>query len=339
MLRHLFTKFNAPKSSQIPPGYFMNSFELNSDQEFIKVVPIGKFPNHHNGAHVIEIRQIEEMAANLKAGGTDILFDFGHESIWSPGARAAGWSPKDDVEVRADGLYIRYPSWTKSGKKAVENADYRYLSPTYRLATEDKEGRQVGAKLHSVALTNRPYMDVEIDHIGNSEVSPMYSKEFLNSLGLQEGATEEQVLAKIEELKANAKPSKPQEPETPEPNTDQPESSNDPVLVELQKINGRLDGLESAQVAGREAEIEAILNAAVADFRILPADKPTWKIALNSNFEEQKAALHSKPKGSTKPGSLTVKPGEDKGEKVNSFDAAVAALKSIGRYPHHNQVN
>jgi len=184
------------------PKFYFNAFRIEKT-DWIKIVPVGYFPEHPDGAHEVTKEHIQEMANNIKNGGTDILFDYGHESLWFMGARAAGWSPKDDVEARDDGLYIRYPTFTPNAQAAIDAGEYRYFSPAYRLNATDKQGKEIGAILHSVALTNRPYMDLEIDHIKNAEVTTMpFPKKILDKLGLPEDATEEQVEQKIDELAA-----------------------------------------------------------------------------------------------------------------------------------------
>lgn len=149
------------------PRAFVNAIEVaeQSDQDWIRIVPVGSFPNHHNGAHDVTTEHIQEMAENFNNSGTDLLYDIDHESLFL-NTRAAGWSA--DVEARDDGLYARYPSFTNFAASAVENREYRYFSPVYFLNARDKAGDRIGAVIDSVALTNRPYMDTEIDHIANS---------------------------------------------------------------------------------------------------------------------------------------------------------------------------
>ena len=67
-------------------GVLTNAIEIanakNQDGDYIKIVPIGYFPEHHNGAHRIEKHHIEQMADNFKNSGTDLLFDYEHNSLW-----------------------------------------------------------------------------------------------------------------------------------------------------------------------------------------------------------------------------------------------------------------
>lgn len=341
MLRRIIKNFFGPKSRGKLAGVYFNAFEIDPENVGMrKVVPIGEFPNHHDGAHVIEAKHIKEMADNIQNSGTDVLFDFGHNSIWNPAATAAGWSPKDSVEARADGLYIKFPTWTKNGAESIENGDYRYLSPAYILNAQDKKGRDIGAVLHSVGLVNKPYMDTEIDHINSSEVKQMFEEEFLNSLGLPADATAAQVQEAIrkerEERGTQVTATLEEAVETP-PAADTNAADN-PVLAELQKINSRLDNLESGRAADQDAQVEQLLNSAINDMRILPREKEIWVNSFKQDFSGTKDKLLAIAKNSVKPGTVSTpaKDGKDKdGEKVNSMSAAAEYFKTAGRYPNH----
>lgn len=204
-------------SNRAEQKFYYNAIEIaakadanGTPQEFIKIVPVGKFPTHPDGPHEITPLHIQQMAANITNGGTDILFDFGHESLYYMGAEAAGWSPKDIVQAKADGLYIKYPAYTTNGQLKVDSKAYRYFSPVYCLEVFDKDGTEIGAVLHSVGLVNTPYLDTEIDNIGNSKFKKLngdqkMNKSLLKFLGLAENATEADVTVKLNSLRTEYK--------------------------------------------------------------------------------------------------------------------------------------
>lgn len=50
--------------------------------------------------------------------------------------------------------------FNEEAKKYIANKQYRYLSPVFEFNSKDnKSGELVRAKLHSVALTNTPFID------------------------------------------------------------------------------------------------------------------------------------------------------------------------------------
>lgn len=311
------------RKSTKKPNIFFNAFRIDDTDEgkMIKVVPVGSFPNHHDGAHVIEPQQIREMAENIKNGGTDILFDFGHDSIWNSSARAAAWSPKEKAEAREDGLYIQYPTFTKSGMEAIENGEFRYFSPAYLMSAKDKQGRIIGAYLHSVGLTNKPYMDVEIDHVANSQIAEetdmKISPEALAKLGLDENATEAQINAAI--LAQSADPEADQEPEGGADSAAAEEAPENSALAAvnsmLQAINQRLDGVEKRFTDQDAANAEALVNGAIAAKKIRPAEKDAWLALAKSNFAQAKEQLSAIKANTAGPGRMNIdvsKPEEGK---------------------------
>lgn len=339
------------KSDDHEKSLRINSITIDSlsDSEWIRLIPIGDFPNHPNGAHTITREHIEQMAANFDSSGDELLYDYDHGSIFKADSRAAGWSP--EVEVRDDGLYVKYPEFTNSAKKSIEDREYRFFSPVYFLNAEDKQGNKIGAKLHSVGLTNTPYMDVEIDHIGNTAATydsvtetnesdkrtdMKLNKENLKKLGLEEDATEEQINAAI----ANSKIAQPEDPTDPKPKektkveddkTTANSQPNDELLAKVNSLEKKLSERESTE---KNEKAEALVNSALSAGKILPRDKNAYLTFAKNDFEAAKSAIDELKANSAMPGSVNVSTdtknsGSRGDEKVNSFNEAVDYLKPL----------
>src|SRR5690625_2278006 len=185
----LFT--NRKPQTRVSPGTYRNAVpieEATGDDGFVRIVPVGDFPHHHDGAHAVTAQHVTEMEANFRRFSTDVLVDRDHESLWGT-TRAAGWIT--DLEARDDGLYARVPEWTETVSSEIERREWRYFSPVYTLQYFDKQGQNIGAVLDSVALTNRPYFrEGEIDAIGNAAPTPdtttvfMEREDLIEALGL-----------------------------------------------------------------------------------------------------------------------------------------------------------
>jgi len=335
--------------NKLPEDVFTNGMDLTEvlnakgEDGYIKTVPVGKFPNHHNGAHEVTFEDVKAMAANLKKGGTDLLFDFGHESLWNSKAPAAGWTPKKDVVAKEDGLYVKYPDWTPRAQEAIENKEYRYLSPAYSLYNEDKKGKSIGAVLLSVGLTNTPYMDKEIDHIGNSKINSSedkMNKALLKFFGLPENSTEEQINAKlnslrtthklaedagIDEILNSMKPADPPVADAPAPKV---EGESDLAA----KVNSLTETVNKMVNSQNEGRVEALVNSAITEGKIAPADKAIWLNSAKADYEGTKTQLDAKAKNAAVPGSVNVnKDGKVEDAKVNSKQAATDFFKEQGR--------
>ncbi|MEL7169198.1 MAG: phage protease [Bacteroidota bacterium] len=303
----------------MPPGD-------EDSQEWILILPFQRYTSHHGGAHEVTRAHGQEMLANFSRQQTDLLFDVGHASVWDASAKAAGWS--DGLEVREDGLWCKYPTWTSFAASAVEGREYRYISPAYRLEDVDTEGNAVGARLLSVALTNTPYLHDQLPAIVNSDVGApdhdpatqlyMEREQLIQKLGLDADATDAQIDAKLEELTA-----------TPEPADDAKQSSktgggvSDSDLTAQVKaltssVQAIADKLEAKEKAEEEADAtekaETLVSSAVQDGKILPKDKQAYLNSALHDYDGTKADLDAKKPGSEKPGRVKTS-SEASGEK------------------------
>lgn len=320
-------------------GLFCNQVEAGVTGDFIKIVPVGYFPNHPKGAHQIEKRHIDEMVRNFAATKTDLLFDYEHRSLWGD-SKAAGWSA--EVQAREDGLYVKYPDFTKPAQEMIANREYRYFSPVYRLNAQDKLGKEIGAQVISVALTNVPYMDNEIDHIANQKIEDTdmsFSKEFLQRLGLAENATEAEINVKLNSLcqslgldegatltQISEKLILVTTPAPPEKKVDEAKANAAQIPSE---VEARIKALESEKDANKKTAADALINSAVSDGKILPAHQEIWLNAAMNDFAGTKAKLDGMAKNSAMPATVDKPSDKQPGAKFNKMLSAAEYIKSV----------
>ncbi len=303
--------------------------------EWIRIVPLGDFPNHHNGAHSVTRQHLEEMVANFSRLSTDLLFDYDHGSAFGGSTRAAGWSP--ELQVRADGLYARRPEWTPPAAEAIANPEYRYLSPVYILESEDKAGNPAGAWLHSVAITSAPYFNEgEVAAIGNrntgnpssanekTEEPFMEREELIALLGLPTDATDEQIKAKRAAIERAAE--RPEGPEGPEggedddpegaamAEADPPEEGED-VTAELAgeaaegleaKVNSLIARFDAQDEADAQARAETLVSSAVEQGKIQPTERAAYLSWAGGDYKACKKELDGRKAGRSLPGKVEV---------------------------------
>ena len=333
MFKNFFNIFTNNKRSaphEIPEGTFINDILIANAEpgEWIKIIPIGSYPFHHNGAHDVTREHVDQMVANFKSTDKDLLIDWEHQSLWG-NTKAAGWIT--DIEAREDGLYCKYPDFTKTAKAQIDDREYRYFSPVYKLESINKNGESIGAIVDSVAITNRPYFDNEIDHIGNSEstgepdqneirttpknhsIDMKLNKEALAKLGLDENATEEQV---NEAILNSAQPAAEEIiEETTEESVEAITNSSEEMPQWAKDLNKRFDDQEKANQA---TQVDALINSAIAEGKILPADKPAWEAKANSDFAGAKKLLDERKKNSAMPAGVIVSDEHSEDKKSNS---------------------
>lgn len=152
----------------------MIALKLNPEkfEDWLKIGVVGQWEGHMSGSFELSERDFKQMVLNAEELSIDIVVDYEHATIYNPEkAPASGWiSTTDPISLKVeDGeLYCKI-DWTASAKDHVEKKEYRYLSPVFRPNTPDRvSGSNIGWTLHSVALTNTPFL-TELDAITNKQ--------------------------------------------------------------------------------------------------------------------------------------------------------------------------
>lgn len=302
------------------------------ETRFIRIVPVGYFPNHAI-PHDITREHIEQMAVNARDAGTDILFDYEHKSLWGD-TKAAGWGERSTIEAREDGLYIQYPTFTPAAANAIKDKEYRYLSPVYKFGQRDKQGREIGAVLHSVALTNKPYMDREIDHIGNSQHSDQridmkLSKDSLAKLGLPEDATEQQVNEAIANFDAGdgspAAGAQQSGCDNAGGNNGQP-VANSALEQKIANLEKKLADRDERDTQQRD---ETLVNSWISQGKVAPADKDLILNSLKADFDGTKSKIEQRKPNWAMPKGVHVN-SEASGSDDNKMSFADYAKARLG---------
>lgn len=137
--------------------------------ENVQIAPIGEYVGSDaKGNPVpekIDADSLQKIADGLNETETEVLADVDHGAS-KPGVdketKAAGWFHKFIVDP-LKGLFATL-KLTKHGKDLLENREYRYISPTFKL---DENGKPV--ELATASLTNMPAFKGYIDPILNTE--------------------------------------------------------------------------------------------------------------------------------------------------------------------------
>jgi len=148
--------------------YSLHELELSEQQPESGTITVlagvvGKW-SHPAGDFEITQSDVENMVNDFNKKKRDLLFDFDHRCLdpFANNSKSAGWGKV--LRATEKGLEIDV-EFTPAGKQAVENKEYRYLSPVYVMSSNRKDRK---VSLHSVALTNIPFLK-ELPAIVNSE--------------------------------------------------------------------------------------------------------------------------------------------------------------------------
>ncbi len=229
-----------------------------------------------------------------------LVIDYEHASLgakWANSPReagkAAGWFR---VECRPDGLFATDVEWTDEGAEDLRGKRFRYFSPVIDF---DEETREITAVINC-ALTNNPAtfglkplaasLAVD-DETTPTETPPM--KTLLASLSLAAQATEAEALSALETLKRDRE-------------VLLTATGKASVSEALGVVAAWKQGSEQASVLGaklaeieakaKAAELTALIDGAVKDGKVAPAQK-AWLSAMGEkDIETLRGFLSAAPK-------------------------------------------
>ena len=176
----------------------------------------GEFTTRVEDAELVQ-QLTPEVLAEVAAAGVPaegLLIDRDHLSLDAENSsEAMGWVR--ELAMCGGNLAARI-EWTSLGLPMITGRVYKHFSTVYPPPTAEQlaRGTYVPDRLIGLALTNQPNNKTGQPPITNRELptptqtteqKTMYSPELLATLGLAEGATDEEVLAAVQALKEQAK--------------------------------------------------------------------------------------------------------------------------------------
>ena len=296
--------------------------DVASDEppDWIRVLQAGEYTSHPDGAHTVTREHLQEMVDRFEELSTDLLVDVDHASVFEGETRAAGWST--ELELRDDGLYARWPQWTPFGQQLVDDREYRYLSPVYKLESQRKNGSQGGAVLHSIALTNTPYLDegetshVSAEHTPTSDPDAppaMNREDLIQALGLSDDATDADIVEALEgamqafmsgeegedgsegdedgNRASSARPGNADADADPDNDESGAESDADIGTLVSSAVQRELQKRDQDRAA------ETLVNQAINDAKIEPAERDIYLHSARQDFDKTKKRLDALEKG------------------------------------------
>lgn len=257
-----------------------------SAPEWVQIFPAGPVVATVDGRAFV-ISAPENLAASINARSREIMVDYDHRSHFEPfmggDQRAAGWV--NGAEVRDGAIWARI-TWVPSAAEKIMAREYRYVSPEF--STDSETGEVIDVR--AIGLVNRPAFIMSALAAANSGETQV--KTIALALGLPETASAIDIVGAINAGKAELASAK----AAPSLAAYVPRSDYDVVLARATTAETEL---AVQRAAGRDAEIETVLAAAVSEGKIAPASKAHY-VALaktsDAGFAEVSALCGTLPK-------------------------------------------
>jgi len=222
----------------------------------------------------------QDVVDAFNADPRDLPLDWEHSTeIRSPDglpSPAAAWI--DKMEVRNGGeIWGHVREWTPKGAESVKTKEYRYISPAFLF----EKATKLITDIISAGLVNRPALNMPAIARSKSQKrsqaqaraeDTMDRKELIKKLGLAEDATDEQILAALDELKAG------------------PQAKIEELTAELETARTKLKDTETELANARDANpaLDEFVPRADYDAAIARAKTAEDKIKSNEQDAHQK---------------------------------------------------
>lgn len=240
----------------------------------IQVAREGSWVGHPAGRFELTRDAFESMAANQVASGVMPCVDREHETWFGGGfeepAGARGWAKRllvdDDPRHKGKTALFAEVDWTEEGAEDVVKRRFLYVSGGFLLKAKSRAtGEPIGSVLDHIAICKRPFID-QMEPLMNSlttgagrhhggNLMNAVNKALALALGLAENTPEEQILAELEKRKNGLAAAGP------------PGPAGDP------KTEARIAELEKRALAAEESTRVGLVDKAITEFRIKPAEK------------------------------------------------------------------
>jgi len=178
------------------------SITKEDDDQWIVIGTTGKWDGHSVGSFSMDSGTFSQMVENFKNSSIDIVADYEHQTLIGEIAPASGWISKGNLKTEEGNLLAKI-AWTDKAKGMIDAGEYRYLSPVYAPNTiRQEDGANIGWTLHSVALTNKPFLEDLSDLFKGDDPDDVLANKKTN--GGEKKMTEEEK-AEMETLRAQNK--------------------------------------------------------------------------------------------------------------------------------------
>lgn len=298
----------------------LQAAEESQAPQWVELIPPGINIVGRDGRSWLNDKPTDVVQA-FNASAVDLPIDIEHASEHKApqGDPAPAMAWVKQLEARENGSIWGLVEWNREGDTLVTSKQYRYLSPVFFY---EKDSRRI-TRLSSVGLTNKPNLHLKALNQRQPTEEHSMDEELLAALGLQAGATRDDVKQAINQLKNSAnKALNQQDLSQFVPRTDYDKAINRAQTAE--------QTLREHAKQARDAEIDQLVDQALKDGVITPASVEYHKTCCRQEkgLEVFKQYIQQAPKILADMNQFQGKPPEGTGE-LNSEDKAACQLLGL----------
>lgn len=288
--------------------------------EWLMVMPAGEFVGRDQRSWTNN--QPDSVIAYNRSLDRQIVVDFEHSTaLKAPKgdkAPAGGWIPVEDLENRNGEIWAKF-NWNKAGQQALEDHEYKYISPAF---LHDAHGNVTG--IHHIALTNRHNLyDLPALNNQSTQQEEKTMSAIALVLGLAATATESEQVTAIQGLQQNNLALNTQAASF-DPKKFVPIETHEMVVTAKTVAEEKLALNTQKEV---EKEAAALIDGGVENGQIAPANRDQYLALCNQDggMEQVKTLLESAPKVMAVKPDLDNKTPKDKSSKLDAEQLAMCS--------------
>ncbi|MDP8171543.1 phage protease [Pasteurella skyensis] len=290
------------------------------------------------------------LAQQINSRRVRLMVDYEHQTLFikqnGKGNPAAGWFVKAEY-LSQKGLFVDV-EWTAKAHSQIKNKEYRYISPLF---FADGKGKVV--EVLNAALTNRPALHNLDEALALSSLSfnqkdnSMNFKDLLIKLfALSADATDAEIQAQVTALSEKATTSKValstvyDELANSQQNATAlsaqlagagtPDPAKYVALSDLQAVQAELNSFKASV---QQEKCEALIQTALSDGRLLPAQKQWAEELGKTNLTALSDYLKTVTPNSVFKGTQSGGEDPNKNKPVALSAGEIAAARSLGMTP------
>jgi hypothetical protein len=133
----------------------------------------GSYEGHPQGSFTFSSASFQQLQDNFYASNQVIPVNYEHVSSSNGSNPAIGWITGIYTETGSAALYASIDWVDAAAVQQIKDGQYLYVSPSINFnAVDERSGKNVGAKLLSLALTNTPFLkgmqSITVEEVSNS---------------------------------------------------------------------------------------------------------------------------------------------------------------------------
>ena len=295
------------------------NFQLEDNEKWQKIIYSGDFDHGAYGAFNVTENDLKKAYENLQQG-VGMVKDAEGNHVLPFGYNHAEYDPNpENAKASGHGKKFRFAGnaiealveWTEKAKEYIKNKEFQWFSPEFKQDWKDENGINHGFTLLGGSLCNRPFLKKGQMAIAFTDNGP-YSIQFIDNTAKaadNETNSKELEMQELESIKMilaldegadviGAVKSLTEKNAELEKKVQDSETGNKTLTDKINALDDRVKKGEQASKELNDIKIAQLMDSALRDGKIVPAQTEEYKKLAEKDYEQAKKLIEATPKHS-----------------------------------------